>query len=200
MGIMDLVHANFVTGRRARVLSARLAGLIPEGARVLDVGCGDGRIAQLIMQLRPDLTLQGIDVLVRPGTKIPVEPFDGQRIPHNHDSFDVVMFVDVIHHAENPAELLKEALRVSRKAVLIKDHTLEGFLAGSTLRFMDRVGNLRHGAALRYDYWPRRRWLETFESLGVKVTAWQQELDLYPWPASWVFERHLHFLALLEMR
>ena len=99
---------------------------------------------------------------------IPVKSFDGQRIPYGNNSFDAVMFVDVLHHAEDPVGLLGEALRVSRNAVLIKDHTLEGFLAGPTLRFMDRIGNLRHGVSLRYDYWPRQRWVQAFESLELR--------------------------------
>jgi SAM-dependent methyltransferase len=195
----DFVHENFVTGRRVQVLCAQLADLLPQKSRVLDVGCGDGLLAWLLMQTRPDLSFQGIDVLIRPGTKIPVEAFDGQQIPHENDSFDAVLLVDVLHHAENPLNLLKEVLRVSRNVVLIKDHLLEGFLAGPTLRFMDRVGNVRHGVSLRYDYWPRERWNQAFASLGVRLTAWNQHLGLYPWPANWVFERSFHFLARLEV-
>ena len=199
MRLSDLVHENLVAGRRARLLCSHLADLIHRDSRVLDVGCGDGLIAQLLMQMRSDLSFQGIDVLIRPGTRIPVEAFDGQRIPLENDSFDAVMLIDVLHHAEDPLKLLEEALRVSRNVVLIKDHILEGFLAGPTLRFMDRVGNLRHNVSLRYDYWPRERWVQVFESLGVQVTAWNQCLGLYPWPAKWVFERSLHFLARLEV-
>jgi SAM-dependent methyltransferase len=151
------------------------------------------------MQMRSDLSFKGIDVLIRPETRIPVEAFDGQHIPHDNDSFDAVMLVDVLHHAENPLGLLEEALRVSRNVVLIKDHTLEGFLAGPTLLFMDRVGNLRHDVSLRYDYWPRDRWVQAFESFGVQVTAWNQRLGLYSWPARWIFERSFHFLARLEV-
>lgn len=199
MRLTDFIHEHFVSGRRVRLLCSHLTDLIPRNSRVLDVGCGDGRIAQLLMQMRSDLSIQGIDVLIRPGTRIPAEAFDGQRIPHDKDSFDAVMLVDVLHHAENPLGLLEEALRVSCNVVIIKDHTLDGFLAGPTLRFMDRVGNLRHDVSLRYDYWPRERWVQAFESFGVKVTAWNQRLGLYSWPAKWVFERSFHFLARLDV-
>ncbi len=198
MGIMDFVHENLVVGRRARVISAILANLIPEKSRVLDVGCGDGLIAQLILESRPDLKLEGIDVLVRQSARIPVQAFDGKHIPHGDAAFDVVMFVDVLHHADDPSALLLEACRVSRGLIMIKDHVLEGFLAWPILKFMDRVGNLRHGVTLRYDYWPRQRWLENFESCGIRATYWNQALGLYPAPARWIFERSLHFLARLE--
>lgn len=200
MGVTEFVHEGYVTGRRARVLSSHLADLIPQNSEVLDIGCGDGLIAQLIMQKRSDLSFQGIDIHVRNRTRIPVEPFDGRSIPYGNAAFDAVMLIDVLHHAENPLGLLEEALRVSRTIILIKDHTLKGFLAEPILRFMDQIGNLRHGVALRYDYWPEQRWLTTFESLGVKVTAWDPHLGLYPWPARWIFERSLHFLARLDKR
>jgi len=48
---------------------------------MLDVGCGDGLLAHLMTQKRPDLDLRGIDVLVRDRTHIPVDKFDGQVIP-----------------------------------------------------------------------------------------------------------------------
>jgi SAM-dependent methyltransferase len=199
MRLIDFIHENLVVGRRARVLCSQLADLIPRDSRVLDVGCGDGLIAELLMQQRKDISLSGLDVSVRPRTRIPVIPFDGCRIPYRNDSFNVVMFIDVLHHSENPYELLAEAVRVSRDVILIKDHILKGFMAGHTLRFMDRVGNLRHGVPLRYQYWPRKAWLKAFESIGVQVTSWNQDLRIYPWPARLLFERSLHFIARTDL-
>jgi trans-aconitate methyltransferase len=63
--LIDRVHGGYVRNRRARVLSEYLAELMPQSPRILDVGCGDGLLAHLIMQRRPDVELQGIDVLVR---------------------------------------------------------------------------------------------------------------------------------------
>lgn len=42
-GIVGSLHQTLVFGRRVRVLSDQLAALIPPAARILDVGCGDGR-------------------------------------------------------------------------------------------------------------------------------------------------------------
>jgi SAM-dependent methyltransferase len=195
---IEHVHERFVVTRRSQVLAAHAADLLPLEARVLDVGCGDGRLAALIKQQRPDLTITGIDVLARPGAFIPVELFDGTTIPHGPDSFDAVMFVDTLHHTEDPAVLLREGVRVAKRGLLIKDHTRDGWLAGPTLRFMDQVGNARHGVALPHVYWSRAQWMSAFAALGLKLEDWRPELGLYPWPASWVFERTLHFMAWLE--
>ena len=66
-----------------------------------------------------------------------------------------------------PTVLLREAARVARQGVVIKDHTRDGILAGPILRFMDFVGNAHHGVALPYNYWPRRCWIGAFEELGL---------------------------------
>ena len=195
MSILDILHGRYVFSRRVRVLSDRLAYLIPPNARVLDVGCGNGRIARVVRELRPDVTIEGIDVLARPHTAIPVRSFDGTRIPHADKSFDAVVLVDVLHHMLEPTVLLREAARVARSAVILKDHTLEGPFAAATLRFMDWVGNERYGVHLPYNYWPRAKWEGTFQTLGLRVQAWTTSLRLYPHPASWVFDRSLHFIA-----
>ena len=200
MSVVGTIHGGYVHRRRVRVLSERLAGLIPQGASVLDVGCGDGQLASRIMQLRPDVRIRGIDVLVRPAAEIPVEGFDGQTIPYGAGSFDVVMCVDVLHHTQDPMILLRESGRVARQAILIKDHTCNGLWAHSTLRLMDCVGNARHGVALPYNYWSRQQWLRAFTSLvGYGLQVWRKDLGLYPLPANWLFGRSLHFLALLDV-
>jgi SAM-dependent methyltransferase len=198
MSIAKTLHNGLVYGRRMRLLAEKLAAPLPANARVLDVGCGDGKIDSLIMRVRSDVDIQGIDVLVRPQTHIPVVKFDGAKIPHPDAAFDVVMFVDVLHHCQDPAALLAEAARVSRGLVLIKDHTREGLLAESTLRFMDWFGNAHHGVALPYNYWTLAQWRSCLERLGLKVRDWHSRLDLYPWPATWLFDRSLHFIAGLE--
>jgi hypothetical protein len=63
---------------------------------------------------------------------------------------------------------------------------------------MDDIGNARHGVVLPYNYWPRARWMEVARGLGLRVTFWESDLGLYPWPASLIFGRSLHFVARLE--
>jgi SAM-dependent methyltransferase len=187
-----------VFGRRVQVLCDHMAELFPPDARVLDVGCGNGLIADLLRQKRADLAIEGVDVLVQAQTFIPVHHFDGTVLPYADGAFDVVMFVDVLHHTDDPMALLREAVRVARQALVIKDHPRNGFLAGPTLRFMDWVANTRHGIALPYNYWPREKWLEAFDALGLTVTAWKAKLGLYR-PLSWLFGRRLHFIARLDL-
>jgi len=196
-GTLAVLHDRFVFNRRTQVLAAHFCDLLPRDAAVLDVGCGDGTIDLLIQASRPDVSIRGVDVFVRPTAKIPVQHFDGLKLPFDDRSFDAVTFVDVLHHTDDPAILLREAARVSRKAVIIKDHTMDGLLAYGTLRLMDWVGNAPHGVVLPYNYWPERRWRETFKAIGLEIGEWRASVGLYPWPASLLFDRRLHFVARL---
>ncbi len=197
MSLIQTIHGGYVHKRRVRVLAEALVQALPQNARVLDIGCGDGLLAQLIQQRRPDITIEGVDVLVRDQTHIPVKAFDGMTLPFGVGTFDVAMFVDVLHHTDDPMVLLREACRVATRGIVLKDHTRNGMLAGQTLRFMDWVGNARHGVRLPYNYWPKRRWNEAFDALGLQIEQWNARLGLYPFPAKLVFERRLHFVARL---
>jgi len=191
------LHKKLVHTRRVRILASHLAAMIRPNSKVLDVGCGDGAIDSLIMQQSPGVSIEGIDVLVRPGTRIPVRKYDGIHFPHPDASFDTVMFVDVLHHADDPLLLLREAIRVG-KNVVIKDHLRQGFLASPVLRLMDWLGNAHHGVALRYNYWSEAEWASAFDTVGLKQVETRGRLGLYPSLASCFFERGLHFISRVE--
>jgi ubiquinone/menaquinone biosynthesis C-methylase UbiE len=198
LSLAGTLHEAVVFGRRTRVLSERILPLFPANARVLDVGAGDGTIASLWQKMRPDLCVEGIDVLVRPDTKVPVRAFDGRTIPYSDNSTDVVVFVDVLHHTDDPLSLLREATRVARKKIVIKDHFSENFLDHTTLRLMDWVGNAAHGVALPYNYLSRTAWQRLFAKAALHQTGVELRLPLYPFPASLIFGRGLHFIADLQ--
>lgn len=198
MKVLDHIHRSRVFPRRVNRLTQLLADAIPQGSSVLDVGCGDGTLAALMLEARPDLTIVGLEVLKRPTTKIPVTLFDGEHIPFGDCSFDVAMFVDVLHHTLDPMVLLREAARVARCSLVIKDHIAKGILAKARLRFMDYVGNARHGVSLPYNYWTEEQWLAAQTALRIKPTVLQRDLGLYPAPADAVFGANLHFVARFE--
>jgi len=195
--MLGTVHGKLVFNRRIRRLATAIAERIPQNARVLDVGCGSGDLAALIMQMRPDVRIEGIDVLVRPDTAIPVHAYDGAHIPFPDDSFDAAMVIDVLHHTDDPAAVLAEISRVAPH-VVIKDHLRNGLAAGATLRFMDWVGNAAHGVRLPYNYLSRREWTTIWTKLHLATSAFADRLALYPRPFSWLFDRGLHFVAVLS--
>ncbi len=199
MTLLGKLHGRFVFGRRIQRLCRALAQAIPQNIKLIDVGCGDGSLDLLLLQQRPDLRVEGIDVLVREKTAVPVTPFDGEHIPYADDSFDAALFVDVLHHTADPAALLAEAARVSRRWIIIKDHNQDGWLARQRLTFMDYVGNAHFGVALPNNYWSRARWQQEWAQRGLNVAMMQEDLGLYPWPADLMFGQGLHFVAVLEI-
>jgi len=199
VNLVEQVHGAYGGARRMRALCDHVVELIPKNGTLLDVGCGDGLLAERIEQLRPDVRVRGVDVLVRPGAVIAVEEFDGKSLPYAEGSFDTVLFADVLHHCDEPLTLLAEAVRVSRWNLLVKDHTLHGPFSGRLLRFMDDVGNKRYGVSMKYDYWSEARWREVFGELSLEVAEWRPSLHLYPAVADWLFGASLHFLADLRV-
>jgi SAM-dependent methyltransferase len=199
MSLFSRLHSSLVHQHRVKVLATQFAQIIPQTCgRVLDVGCGDGTLAREIQRLRPGLSIEGVDVFTRKNAVIPVTVFDGSRLPFAEGEFDVVMFADVLHHTEDPRILLAEAVRVAKMGLAIKDHLKQGFLAKSTLAFMDWMGNAAYGVSLPYNYWRPEQWTDAFKELRIKPAAWNASLGLYPWPARLVFERSLHFVAWVQ--
>jgi SAM-dependent methyltransferase len=161
----------------------------------LDIGSGDGLLGYLLQKRGTGLEVHGIDVLPRASTCISVQPFDGIRIPYQDKSFDFALLVDVLHHTDRPLLLLREADRVARCGVIIKDHVTSGLFSLYTLRFMDWVGNARYSVRLPYNFWTQSQWQDAFSRLGWKTIQWEHKLGLYPKPADWVFGRRLHFIG-----
>ena len=200
LSIVRAAHGQLVSGRRTSVLAGLLAAKIPPGSSTLDIGCGDGAIASLVAEQVPGVRLQGTEIEPRPSCRIDCVPFDGTHLPFPDASFDVCMFVDVLHHTLGIQGLLAEASRVSRRLVLIKDHLSERPLDFQTLKIMDWVGNRPHGVVLPYNYQSRRQWNDFFARAGLAVREWQDRVPVYPFPFSLAFGRRLHVIALLEKR
>lgn len=194
--VLEKTHGSLVMSRRVRVLAETIAPLLPAG-RVIDVGSGSGVIARGLFSLRPDLLIEGFDVLVRKDAAVPTAAFDGRSLPIPDGAAAAAVLVDVLHHAENPAGLLRECARVA-SVVVVKDHLSRSALDERVLAFMDWVGNRPHGVDLRYRYFTPRSWQEALATAGLVETARSRVPDLYPFPFSLVFGRDLHFVARLE--
>ena len=197
MSFLGYIHERYIHQRRIRQIICHIEKHIPKGAFVIDVGCGDGLLASMLVECRKDISIRGFDVQIRPTTHIPVTEFDGVLIPCESRSADCVILIDVLHHTTDPRQLLREAKRVARESIIVKDHLRDGWLAQPTLKFMDWVGNARHDVALPYNYLTQAEWNEIFEELGLKLAAWNTRLNLYNKILEPVFGRSLHCIAKL---
>ncbi len=194
--LLSSTHQRAVHERRVRKLAEAITPLLRPGWRVIDVGCGDGRLGALLAE-RAQVELEGFELQPRAETLIPVRAFDGEHLPLADGSCDAVLLVDVLHHARDPRRLLAEARRVAREAVIVKDHRKSRPFAHATLLLMDWVGNRPHGVALPSEYWTEERWRATWGELGLRADVYRTRLDLYAGVARWAFESGLQFLARL---
>lgn len=91
-----------------------------KGAKILDLGCGSGRGADLILQLDPQVEWHGVDieespeVAQRQRTDLRFHVFDGVNLPFEDHAFDLVYSHQVFEHVRYPEHLLKEVCRVLR--------------------------------------------------------------------------------------
>ena len=192
-------HRSVVMGRRVKQISKNIAGIIPDNVvSMLDVGAGTGEMAFAVNNFRPELTVSGVDVYIRPKTFVPVVKYDGDVLPFGDASFDAVMSVDVLHHCNDPVAVLKECARVSKRYVIIKDHIADSNYDFKVLSFMDWVGNRAHGVVLPYNYLSSSAWQTAFDEAGLNIVQSVKNLELYPMPFDLIFGGDLHCLYLLE--
>lgn len=199
MSIVKSLHSHLVFPKRVTVLAKLVGNLIPDNYTVLDVGCGDGLIDRHIMENRPDLKITGTDVLKREETHIPVTVFDGKKLPFPDKSFDCVIFIDTLHHTDDPTSIMAEAKRVAKRNIIIKDHYAENRFSFTVLKFMDWVGNKFHGVVLPYNYLSSTLWGEVYNGLGLRKEKEINRMDLYPFPFNFVFEKGLQFIVKLSL-
>jgi len=154
-----------------RYLPPRLLEHLGHEETILDMGAGDGRLARSLMDARPGLQITGVDIGPRPGACIPVVAYDGARLPFADRTFDLVLLSDVLHHALDPTVLLREALRVTRGRVLIKDHYWRTRWDRWLLTASDYLGNRVYGVPLPYAFLRLEDWDILFHECGVVATA-----------------------------
>lgn len=146
--IAGQMERHYSPGRTWESLARGFLGLVRAGD-VLDVGGGDGTIAQLLAPRCESYTL--VDRSDRvigaakerlAGTGVRVERGDMHELPFADARFDQVLLLNVLQHAERPDRALGEAARVLRPGGQLTAVTLA---AHTHREITDRYGQLNAG-------------------------------------------------------
>jgi len=101
-------------GRADKIYSQIKEFIIP--GRVLDLGCGDGEVGK-ICSLKNEVVLADIyknNNIPKTGLRFRIFG-QGEKIPFNDGEFSNVLLLTVLHHSDNPLQVLKEAVRVVKR-------------------------------------------------------------------------------------
>ena len=191
-------HHRAIHVPRVERVTRALATQIGRAASLLDIGCGDGTVAQGIGAAVGASRIAGVDVLVRPETAIPVTAYDGEHLPFPDGAFEAVVISDVLHHCEHPAGVLREALRVASRVVAIKDHFRFDRVSGAILLAMDQVGNAAPGVLVRGTYFTAGEWSALVHDAGGRFTGLEWPLRIHDLPWRLVTQDRLQFAAKIE--
>ena len=101
-----------------------IARLVPPGARVLDLGCGDGAMLAHLQQTR-GCTGYGVEIAdanvlacIKRGVNVIQLNLDEGLAMFEDDSFDVVLQIDTLQHLRNAEVMLRETVRVGRHGIV----------------------------------------------------------------------------------
>ena len=169
---------------RENEVGRRVAPWLRRGDSVLDYGAGTGRLSRwLAAKAGVEPTLAD---LVEYGNRRRDFPFLTMEGPFDlgceDRAFDAVLLLFALHH--NPYEaqgkVLSEAVRASRRRLIVLEDTPFHAVDRAANVFWDTVLNLRHGVPTPFAFRGVEEWREVFEEHGLEVVHVESYRPLWP--------------------
>lgn len=156
--------------------------------KVLDVGAGRCYIAKEILKRREDIQITCLDIIDLNKTDLKLSMYDGEHIPFEDNSFDVVLLVYVLHHCKDPMQVLKECKRVAKKRIIIFEDTS----VSAVTKLFDYVVNKVHGVNKAYEFNSTAIWCDRFNQMGLTIDIINQNVE-----KEWFYPVH-HTMFVLK--
>src|SRR6202451_300176 len=107
----------------ARIDLLVVADMVQPGARVLDVGCGDGELLRLLETRGVDgrgieLSREGVNECVAKGLAVIQGNADNDLADYPDDAFDYVILSQTLQATQHPRIMIEHLLRIARHAVV----------------------------------------------------------------------------------
>jgi methionine biosynthesis protein MetW len=98
--------------------------LVPDGSRVLDLGCGDGILLQRLQKEKDvkgfgvEISESGVSKCVEKGLYCYQGDIDEGLSDYRDNSFDFVILNLTLQNTKKPRYVLREAMRIGKKAII----------------------------------------------------------------------------------
>lgn len=121
---MSIDEQRTMAAEAARIDLKVIAGFVTPGARVLDVGCGDGALLQRLEDEKQadgrgiEISQKGVNEAVARGLSVVQGDADHDLATYPDGAFDFVILSQTLQATHNPRLVLEELLRIGRKVVV----------------------------------------------------------------------------------
>ena len=169
--------------RAAKGLCQECAPFITKGSKIIDIGCGRGITTQEFRDYF-QAEILGVDVADQRVIDFPFQKIDGKNLPFSNDSFDVALLINVLHHADDPENLLNEAKRITKEKIIICED-LKGKGISQLANWLHRNTYRISAPFLRQpnNFHSREEWKRKFSKNGLKVSFEK----IFSQPFGWLY-------------
>ncbi len=167
---------------RAGLMVNRFSIFLTNSKKIIDIGSGTCLIAFHLQ--REGRKVTPVDIQnnsIYPEIKVIV--YDGLKLPFKGKSFDTALLITVLHHTPSPEIVLKEAIRVSDKIIVVET-TYENWLGKIFIVFVDTLANLTISVHWN-SYKTNSEWQELFRKFNLTIKSNKRYLTKQ-WGASYI--------------